>query len=211
MRSQSRSWIRTGLVMIAVAIAVVFTFIQGLYVYMTATAKPLHPNPQAVQSVAHSAPVPKWAAAVEQGRQIARRGVIAQNLPGLSVAVGVGDDIVWAEGFGWADLEKQVRVTPDTRFRTGDVSKALTSAAVGRLLEKGRLNLDADIQTYVPDFPEKQWPVTVRQLMGQVAGFRDDPGDEASMEPCARTVDGLQLFADDALLFEPGSRYRASS
>ena len=75
------------------------------------------------------------------------RTSIEQNLPGLSVAVGAGGDIVWAEGFGWADLEKQAKVAPDTRFRIGTASVALTSAAVGLLLEKGRLKLDDEIQT----------------------------------------------------------------
>ena len=122
---------------------------------MSATATPLHPNPQDVPSVTHSAPSPKWAGAVEQGRQIVRAGLTEQNLPGLSVAVGVGGDIVWAEGFGWADLENRVPVTPDHRFRIGTASTALTSAAVGLLLEKGRLKLDDEIQTYVPDVPEE--------------------------------------------------------
>ena len=66
------------------------------------------------------------------------------------MAVGAGSDIVWAEGFGWADLENRVPVAPDTRFRIGTASTALTSAAVGLLLEKGRLKLDDEIQTYVP-------------------------------------------------------------
>ena len=135
-------------------------------------ATPLHPNPADVPSVRHAAPSPQWAGAVEQARQLARAGLVEQNLPGLSVAVGVGGDIVWAEGFGWADLEKRVPVAPDMRFRIGHASKALTSAAVGLLLEKGRLDLDEEIQTYVPAFPEKQWPVTLRQLMGHVAGVR---------------------------------------
>ncbi len=81
------------------------------------------------------------------------RRLTEQNLPGLSVAVGAGGDIVWAEGFGWADLEKRVPVAPETRFRIGTASTALTSAAVGLLLEKGRLKLDdddSDVRACVP-------------------------------------------------------------
>ena len=207
-----RSWIKTGLALIGLAIGLLFTFIMGLYAYVTATARPLHPNPQAVQSVRRSAPSPKWADAVQQAQQIVRTGLTEQNLPGLSVAVGIGNDIVWAEGFGYADLEKRVFVTPETRFRIGNASNALTSAAVGRLVQKGRLNLDADIQVYVPAFPQKQWPVTLRQLMGHLAGVRNDAGDEEPLsERCERTVDGLQRFADSRLLFEPGTQYRSSS
>ncbi len=150
---------------------------------------------------------------MEQGRQIVRAGLTEQNLPGLSVAVGVGGDIVWAEGFGWADLERRLPVAPNTLFRIGTASTTLTSAAVGLLLEQGRLKLDEVIQTYVPAFPEKQWPVTLRQLMGHLSGVRNDGGDEGPLYSlhCDRTVDGLQSFSDSALLFEPGTQYRFSS
>ena len=195
------------------AAALIPAAILGLWAFITATSTPLHPNPQDVPSVMHSDPLPQWAGAVAQGQQIARAGLIEQNLPGLSVAVGIGGDIVWAEGFGWADLENRVSVAPDTRFRVGTASKALTSAAVGLLLEKDRLNLDNVIQTYVPAFPEKQWPVTLRQLMGHLAGMRTDSGDEGPLysERCERPVDALPYFADQSLLFEPGTKYRYSS
>jgi serine beta-lactamase-like protein LACTB, mitochondrial len=208
----SKSRTQTWLALIVGAVGLLLAAILGLFAYMSATATPLHPNAQDVPSVTGSAPLPKWADAVEQGRQIVRAGLTEQNLPGISVAVGVGGDIAWAEGFGWADLENQVKVAPDTRFRIGTASKALTSAAVGLLLEKGRLKLDDEIQTYVRTFPKKQWPVTLRQLMGHLAGFRNDAGDEEPLsEGCERTVEGLQRFAERPLLFEPGTQYRYSN
>ena len=178
----------------------------GTLCVVNATARPLHPDPKGVQSVTQSSPSPKWAGAVDQGRQIARASLVEQNLPGLSVAVGVGGDIVWAEGFGWADLENRVPVAPETRFRIGGVSMALTSAAVGLLLEKGGCTSTTDIQTYVPAFPEKQWPVTLRQLMGHLAGVRNDGGDEEPLfsERCERTADGLKRFADDSAAVRAG-------
>ena len=186
--------------------------ILGLWVYVSVTATPLHPDARDVPSVTQSAPSPKWSDAAERGRQIVRAGLTEKNLPGLSVAVGLGSDIVWAEGFGWADLEKKVKVAPGTRFRIGTASTALTSAAVGLLLEKGQLNLDDEIQPYVPAYPQKQWPVTLRQLMGHVAGVRNDGGDEGPLfsEHCERPVEAVRFFAKDALLFEPGTRYRYS-
>ncbi len=195
-------------------------FVAGLFVYIGATATPLHPDPQSVPSVAHLAPPQKWTGAVKRARQIVRATAAEQNLPGVSVAVGAGGDIVWAEGFGWAHLPNRVPVTPGMRFRIGTASKVLTSAAVGLVLERGRLDLDDEIQGYVPDFPKKQWPVTLRQLMGHVAGIRNDAGDEEPVsarddEPlsvrCERTVDGLQRFAERPLLFEPGTEYRYSN
>jgi CubicO group peptidase (beta-lactamase class C family) len=185
----------------------------GLFAFMSATATPLHPEPRETPSVTRSAPSPEWAGAVEQGRQIVRAGLTGQNLPGLSVAVGAGGHIVWAEGFGWADLEKRQPVAPDTRFRIGTASTALTSAAAGLLLEQGRLKLDDEIQTYVPAFPRKQWPVTLRHLMGHTAGIGTDGGDEGPLlsAHCEQPVDGLRHFAGKPLLFEPGTAYRYSS
>ena len=186
---------------------------MGLFAYMSLTATPLHPDAASVRSVTHSAPPREWTDAVEQGRRIARTGLADQNLPGLSVAVGAGGEIVWAEGFGWADLENRDTVSPETRFRIGTASTVLTSAAVGLLLEKGRLKLDDEIQTYVPEFPKKQWPVTLRQLMGHLAGVRNDGGDEGPLfsQRCERPVEALPHFADRPLLSEPGTRYRYSS
>jgi serine beta-lactamase-like protein LACTB, mitochondrial len=209
----SMSRTETWLALIVLAVGLLLAAILGLWGYMGATATPLHPDPQDVPSVTAATPVRQWADEVEQGRQIVHAGLIEQNLPGLSVAVGAGGDIVWAEGFGWADLEKRVPVAPETRFRIGTASKVVTSAAVGLLLEKGRLNLDEVIQMHVPAFPEKQWPVTLRQLMGHLAGVRTDGGDEGPLlsARCERTVEGLQVFAQRSLLFEPGTQYRYSS
>jgi serine beta-lactamase-like protein LACTB, mitochondrial len=129
------------------------------------------------------------------------------------VAVGIRSNIVWAEGFGFADLDNRVPVTPNHRFRIGTASKVLTSAAAGLLLQEGRLKLDDVIQTYVPAFPEKQWPVTLRHLMGHVAGVTTDSGDEGPLfsERCERPVEALPHFAETSLLFEPGTEYRYSS
>jgi CubicO group peptidase (beta-lactamase class C family) len=204
-----QTWLALGVAAVGLGVSAIL----GLWGYMSITSTPLHPNPQDVASATHSPPSAAWAGAVERGRQIVRTGLTEQNLPGLSVAVGVRDEIVWVEGFGWADLEGKVPVTPGTRFRIGTASTALTSAAAGLLLEKGRLTLDEKIQTYVPEVPEKPWPVTVRQLMGHMAGVRNDGGDEGPLlsQRCARTVDGVQFFAKDSLLFEPGTEFRYSS
>jgi CubicO group peptidase (beta-lactamase class C family) len=190
-----------------------FLFVQGLWMYMKATATPLHPDPRQVPSVTASGPPPRWSEAVEKGRQIVRAAISERNLTGVSIAVGQGGDIVWEEGFGWADLENRLPVSPAHRFRIGTASTALTSAAVGLLVESGQLNLDSTIQTYVPEFPVKEWPVTVRQLMGHLSGVRNDGGDEGPLfsQRCERPLEALRFFADRPLLFEPETRFRHSS
>jgi serine beta-lactamase-like protein LACTB, mitochondrial len=209
----ARHRIQTWLALIIGGIGLLLAAILGLFAYISFTATPLHPNPQNVSAVTSSPPSRNWADAVERGRQVTRTALSERNLPGLSVAVGVDGEIVWAEGFGWADLEMKTPVTPDTRFRIGTASTVLTSAALGLLSEQGVLKLDDEIQTYVREFPKKQWPVTVRQLMGHLAGIRNDGGDEGPLysEHCERPVEGLRAFADRDLLFEPGTRYRYSS
>ena len=203
----------TWLALIIVAAGLIPAAILGLWGFMSLTATPLHPNAEAVPSVSRAVPLSKYGTAAGEARQVVRRGMTEQNLPGLSVAVGMGGEIVWAEGFGWANLENRVPVAPETRFRIGTASTVLTSAAAGLLLESGRLKLDDEIQVYVPEFPKKQWPVTVRQLMAHLAGVRTDGGDEGPLfsQACERPVEGVRFFRDRALLFEPGSQYRYSS
>ena len=208
-RNRRATWVvRTVVAGVALVVVIV-----ALPIYIIATATPLHPQAQSVLSVTESEPSPQWSEAVGRARHIIRTGLAEQNLPGLSVAVGAGGEIVWAEGFGWSELETRSPVTPDTRFRIGAASTMLTSAAVGVLLEKGGLRLDDEIRTYVPEFPKKQWPVTVRQLMGHVAGVTTDSGDERplSRQRCERPVDALRQIADSELLFEPGTQYRYSN
>jgi serine beta-lactamase-like protein LACTB, mitochondrial len=204
----------TVLAMAVVAVGIALTAFLGLWGYMAATP-PLHPNAQDIQSVAAAEPSPRWAEAVAEARQVVRAALAEQSLPGVSAAVAIGPDIVWAEGFGWADLVRKVPVSPNTQFRIGTASVALTSAAAGLLLEQKRLFLDDEIQRHVPQYPEHQWPVTVRQLMGHVAGVPNDGGDEGPLlsQRCDRPVDALQHLSgyERELAFEPGTRFQYSS
>jgi CubicO group peptidase (beta-lactamase class C family) len=209
----SKSRLQTFVAVIVAGIGLLVAGIMGLFAYRSLTAKPLHPDPQIVPAAIVSAPSAEWSRAAERAREVVRAGLAEQNLPGISVAVGAGGRIVWAEAMGFANLEPATPVTPDTRFRIGTASTALTSAAVGLLLEQGRLKLDDEIQTYVPGFPKKEWPVTLRHLMGHVAGIRNDGGDEGPLygQQCDRPADALPAFADRPLLFQPGTKFRYSS
>lgn len=208
-KSRSEAW----LTLAVLAIGGLLIAVIGLWAFMVVTAVPLHPNASDVPSTGSGAPSSGWHDAAEEGRRIVRAALTEQNLPGLSVAVGAGQQVVWAEGFGWADIEKREPVAPETIFRTGTLSKALTSAAVGLLLEDGRLKLDDDIQSYVPAFPRASRPVTLRQLMADVSGIRNDGGDEGPLFTvhCERPADALPYFAQRPLLFEPGTQRRTSS
>jgi CubicO group peptidase (beta-lactamase class C family) len=210
----SKSWNRpqTWLLLIVLAVGSLITFLAGLHLYVTATAVTLHPSAPEVPSVGRAAPPPPWTGAVEQARAAVRTVLSERNLPGLSVAVGAGGSLVWAEGFGWADIDARVPVDPGTRFRVGTASIPLTSAAAGLLVEAGALKLDEPIQAAVPEFPKKDWPVTLRQVMAHTAGLTSDGGDEGPLfsRHCERPIEAFPAFADSALRFQPGTDYRFS-
>jgi serine beta-lactamase-like protein LACTB, mitochondrial len=154
--------------------------------------------------------------AVAQARALVADLLRKHELPGLSVAVARRGTVLWSEGFGLADVELGVPVTPLTRFRAGSVSKVLTAAGVALLVEGGRLDLDAPVQRYVPGFPVKPWPITSRQLAAHTAGIRhyrdtEFTGPLKGAPHFSSVLDGLELFKNDPLLFEPGKGYSYSS
>jgi CubicO group peptidase (beta-lactamase class C family) len=132
--------------------------------------------------------------------------------PGLAVAVAADGKLVWSETCGFADRERRVDVTRTTQFRIGSVSKTLTAVTAARLHQKGRLDLDAEVQRYVPDFPRKSSAITARRLGGHLAGIRHYEGTEAlSTERYDSVGASLAIFADDALVGAPGERFSYSS
>jgi CubicO group peptidase (beta-lactamase class C family) len=176
-------------------------------------AKPVHENAASVPSTAAPAHSDGYTGPVEESRRLARALVAGDNLAGLSVAIAVNGEIVWGEGFGWADVESRTPITPLTRFRLGALSKPLTAAAAALLHERGRLDLDAPVQRYVPAYPDKRWTITTRQLMGDVAGVHRIRGDNNDAMPdrhCGSLDEAVAMLAGDPLLFEPGTEYRYS-
>ncbi len=161
------------------------------------------------------APIPpEYREAVAEARELVLAFMAERGAPGVAVAVAVEGDLVWSEGFGYANVEHRVPVTPLTRFRSGSTAKPFTAAAIGILVERDQLDLDAPVQEYVPHFPEKEWPITTRQLAGHLAGIRHypDDGDEFLSAHRYTSVDeALEIFKDDPLLFEPGTDYSYSS
>ena len=187
----------------------------GVALIVSTTEQPLYTDPAAIPSTTAAEPEKKYSAAVEEARRLARGLLVKEEyLPALSIAVGVDGTIVWAEGFGFLDAERQARATPSTRFRTGSVSKTVTAAAAALLYDRGRLDLDAPVQKYVPAYPQKQWTVTTRQLLGDVGGvhrIRGDANDQMPRGYCATVDEALTTFAYEPLLFEPGTEYRFST
>lgn len=151
-------------------------------------------------------------AAVAAARRLMQSWMTETGAPGSQVTISRNGRTVWSEAFGFANLELQVPASPKTRFRIGSVSKPLTAAGLGLLVEEGKLDLDAPVQKYAPYFPEKQWPITPRQLAGHLAGIRHYKiGEFLSQRHFDTVKAGLGFFEKDPLLFEPGTMYAYSS
>jgi serine beta-lactamase-like protein LACTB, mitochondrial len=104
-------------------------------------------------------------------------------------------------------------VTPKTRFRIGSTSKPLTSAGAALLYEQKLLDLDASIQKYVPEFPDKGVTITTRELLGHLGGIRHyNQEDESRPEDAYRSVaESLKRFEYDPLVAPPGTKYSYST
>jgi CubicO group peptidase (beta-lactamase class C family) len=141
----------------------------------------------------------------------------ANSVPGISVAVVEDGELLWSAGFGMADLENFVPATSSTLFRLGSISKPITATAILQLSERGKLDLDAEVQKYCPAFPKKEWPITTRQLLGHLGGIRhynpDGKGDipDDSAKHFASMEESLQIFASDPLVAKPGTKFQYST
>ena len=156
--------------------------------------------------------------AIESSREILRALREESSLPALSIAVAGADGQIWAEALGFAEIETGTAARVDSQFRIGSISKSVTSLAMGRLVEAGKLDLDTEIHEYIPYYPPTEYPVTARQLASHQAGIRHykwrfalPPNDFLSRRQYDSVRAGLTLFQDDPLLFEPGTGYSYST
>jgi CubicO group peptidase (beta-lactamase class C family) len=129
--------------------------------------------------------------------------------PGLSVAVGVDDKLVWSAGFGLADLENEVPARANTVYRIASISKTFAATAVLQLVDRKKVQLDDSIEKYVPGFHH---PVSLRQIMTHTSGIRHyKPGESNSMVRYNSLADAISIFKDDPLVFRPGTKTLYSS
>lgn len=132
-----------------------------------------------------------------------------QRIPGLSLAIASGNQIVYTKGYGTADLEHGVAARPETVYRTASIAKAMTAVAVMQLADAGRIDLDAPIQKYCPAFPEKDHPVTARQLLGHLGGIRHyrTSAEASGTRHYTSIVESLTIFREEPLIAEPGTKF----
>lgn len=156
--------------------------------------------------------ITQYAAEIKEARAVLAE--TASRFPGVSVSVGVGSDVVWSEGAGYADIEDRTQVSASTRFRIYSIAKPITGAAAAALSEQGLLDLDVSVRDYVPSLPEQYSGVTARHLLGHMGGVRHYGSGEwmrVSSGPCATPSDALEAFIEDPLVSAPGESYSYSS
>lgn len=166
-----------------------------------------------------TAPIPAAPAApatlAETVRALGVRELEGQRLVALSIAVADDGVIILEEHLGFQDREAGIPAGPDTMYRWASISKPVTAVAALQLVEAGKLDLDADVRTLVPEFPEKPWPITPRQLLchqGGIVHYTNGeviklPRPAAPENPYKDVILALGTFKESPLVCEPGTKY----
>jgi serine beta-lactamase-like protein LACTB len=137
--------------------------------------------------------------------------------PGVSAAVSVNGKIVYSAGLGQSDLESGTPQNGRSIHNIGSISKTQAVVAVMQLVERGKVKLDDEVQAYVPWFPRKAKPITVRQILTHTSGIRHykdgefGPADVLSFRHYDSFEESTRFWRDDPLVFEPGTHWMYSS
>jgi serine beta-lactamase-like protein LACTB len=149
---------------------------------------------------------------INVAKKVAEKFLTSEQIPGMAISVSQKGKMIWSEGFGFADLNAKKEVNASTTlFRVASISKTLTALAMAKLVDDNKLDFDASIYTYIPDFPKKKYDFTVRQVGGHIAGIRHYNGNEFLLNKKMSIVEGLDIFKNDTLLFKPGTNYSYST
>jgi CubicO group peptidase (beta-lactamase class C family)/D-alanyl-D-alanine dipeptidase len=129
-----------------------------------------------------------------------------KKLPAFSIALVDDQQVVWAQGFGYANPDKKTPASPETVYRIGSVSKLFTDIGVMQLVERGELDLDAPVQKYLPDFqPHNPFhkEITLRQLMSHRAGLLREPPVGNYFDPSELSLSAMVHSLNDTTLVDP--------
>ncbi|HYE14660.1 MAG TPA: serine hydrolase domain-containing protein, partial [Pyrinomonadaceae bacterium] len=144
-----------------------------------------------------------YAEKIRAFEEFVRAEMERDRIPGMTVGFSRGD-FTWVKGFGYADLENKTPAHADSAYRLASITKSMTGAAVVQLAERGKLDLDGEIQTYVPDYPKQKWPVTVRQLLTHTGGGQTGSGLGTERVTTKEIVARISKYPIE---IEPGTRY----
>ncbi|TDT38674.1 CubicO group peptidase (beta-lactamase class C family) [Maribacter spongiicola] len=132
--------------------------------------------------------------------------------PGIAITVLKDGKTIFQKGYGYADLEqKQFIDTRKSICRVASVSKPIAATALAYMVQEGLIDLDESFYTYLPDYPKKEWDFTIRQLASHTAGIRVYKGKEYGLNKPLSIKEGLDIFKNDPLVYEPGTEYLYNS
>ncbi len=138
--------------------------------------------------------------------------IVNKKVPSISAGILKDDKIIWFGVKGFADLENNTPAAENSLYRIASISKSITAVAIMQLYEKGLINIDKNVSTYIPSFPQKKWKFTVRQLLNHTSGIRNyREGEFHSKNFYSSTSEAIKVFAYDSLMFEPGTKYAYST
>ena len=167
------------------------------------------------QNSSNIAPRPDYAKVADALKPFIESQMSLAGIPGLSIAIVDDQQIVWAQGFGMADPKQKIPASAETVYRIGSVSKLFTDIGIMQRVERGEINLDAPVGTYLPDFKPRNpfgAPITLRELMSHRSGLLREPpvGNyfETTEPSLAATVASLN---DTELVYAPGTHTKYSN
>ena len=138
--------------------------------------------------------------------------IIEDKVPGIAITVLKEGKSVFQKGYGYANIgEKQYIDPKKSIFRIASVSKPIAATALAHMVQEGLIDLDESFYTYLPDYPKKEWNFTIRQLASHTAGIRVYKGKEYGLNKPLSIKEGLRIFKDDPLVYEPGTEYLYNS
>jgi len=145
---------------------------------------------------------------IKIAKKRAKKFMRKQRIPGMSISVSQKGQLIWSEGFGYANRKPRIKVTPNrTLFRIASISKSITALALAKLVDKNIINIDESIYNYLPDYPRKTYDFTIKELGGHLAGIRHYKGNEFLLNKKMSITEGINLFKNDPLLFEPSTQF----
>ena len=135
-----------------------------------------------------------------------------KKVPGIAITITKNGSTQYSKGYGFADLEKKLLVDPAiTVFRVGSVSKPIAATGLAKMVAKNQIKLSDSIYNCVSYFPKKNFDFTIKQLGGHLAGIRNYKGSEFMNNKPLTIKEGVALFENDSLLFQPGKGYSYTS
>ena len=141
-------------------------------------------------------------------KKLAKKFLRQQGIPGMSISVSKKGELIWSEGFGYATRKPKTKVAPNkTLFRIASISKSITALTLAKLVDNKTIDLNESIYKYLPEYPKNTYDFTVKQLGGHLAGIRHYQGNEFTLNKKMSITEGVDLFKNDALLFEPSTQF----